>query len=220
LFRKPDTSSPNAFDTPWRVTNELRRLIALPYIRLSFVMHGISWGKGWRIFGMPIIQRYRGSRIELGNRLELRSWRSSNPLAPNHPVVLATRTAHALIRIGDGCGFTGTTIVAAESVTIGDRVLVGANCTIVDTDFHPLTRDEREQDILAGAHAPVTIEDDVFIGMNCLILKGVTIGANSVIGAGSVVTKDIAPNTIAAGNPARAIKELPSASNATATWIT
>lgn len=144
----------------------------------------------------------------LGDGLELRSWKASNPLAPSHPVVLATRRASARIQVGHGCGFTGATIVAATSVIIGDRVLVGANSTIVDTDFHPLTRAGREADILAGACAPVTIHDDAFIGMHCLILKGVTIGANSVIAAGSVVTRDVPPNVIAAGNPARVVKTL------------
>jgi len=182
--------------------------MAWPYIRLMFAMYGIAWGERWRIFGMPIVQRHRGSRIVLGNHLTLRSWRSSNPLAPNHPVVLATRTAGAKIAIGDHCGFTGTTLVAAESITIGNRVLVGANCTIVDTDFHPLTRAGREQDILAGAHAPIVIQDDVFIGMESLILKGVTIGMNSVVGAGSVVVADVPPNVIVAGNPARIVKGL------------
>jgi acetyltransferase-like isoleucine patch superfamily enzyme len=172
------------------------------------MLHGIAWGKGWRIFGMPMIQRHRGSQIELGDNLELRSWRSSNPLAPNHAVVLATRTAAATIRIGKGCGFTGTTIVAAESITIGDRVLVGANSTIVDTDFHPLDPVERQRDILNGQHAAITIEDDVFIGMNCLILKGVTIGRGSVVGAGSVVTRSVPPGVIVAGNPAQVVREL------------
>ena len=195
-------------DTPWRIRNELLRYAVQPIIRSAFWLGNISYGRGWRIFGLPIIQRHRGSRIELGDYLELRSWPGSNPLAPNHPVVLATRTPDAVIRIGHHCGFTGTTIVAAETITIGDRVLVGSNSTIVDTDFHPLTRAEREYDILAGAHTPVVIEDDVFIGLNCLILKGVRIGHDSVIAAGSVVTSDVPPGVIAAGNPARVVKEL------------
>lgn len=193
------------FDTPWRAVNECRRLIALPYIRLWFACHGIQWRRGWRIYGMPIIQRWRGSRIIIGENVALRSWSSTNPLAPNHPVVLATRTATALIGIGKDCGFTGTTLVAAERIVIGDRVAVGANVTIIDTDFHPLDPAERQLDFLAGKHAPVIIEDDVFIGMHSLILKGVTIGRGSVVGAGSVVTADVAPGTIVAGNPARVV---------------
>jgi acetyltransferase-like isoleucine patch superfamily enzyme len=89
-----------------------------------------------------------------------------------------------------------------------DRVQVGANSTIVDTDFHPLTPAGRARDFLAGAHAPIVIEDDVFIGMQSLILKGVTIGRGSVVGAGSVVTRDVPAGVVVAGNPATVVKEL------------
>ena len=195
-------------DMPWRVTNDVRRRIMLPLIRMGFAWHGVRWGRGWRIFGMPIIQRHRRSQIILGAGTELRSWRSSNPLTPWHPVVLATRRAEAIIRIGTGCGLTGATLVAAECIEIGDRVLVGANAVITDTDFHPLTAAERARDILAGAHRPVVIEDDVFIGMQSLILKGVRIGRGSVVGAGAVVSRDVPPGVIVAGNPARIVRTL------------
>ena len=198
----------SALDMPWRIAGEVCRIGAIPVIRLFFSLHGVAWGRGWRILGMPVIQRHRGSVIVLGHRVTLRSWRGSNPLAPNHPVVLATRSADAVIQIGDDCGFTGVTLVAAERIQIGHRVQVGANSTIVDTDFHPLTAEARARDFLAGAHAPIMIEDDVFIGLQSLILKGVTIGRGSVVGAGSVVTRDVPPGVVVAGNPARIIKHL------------
>lgn len=187
---------------------EVRRILAIPYIRLAFALHGVPWGRDGLIFGMPSIQKYRGSRIVLGRGVSLRSWRASNPLTPLHPVTLATRGRDAVIAIGDYAGLTGTTIVAAERVEIGKRVQVGANVTIVDTDFHPLTPGQRQADINAGEHRPVVIEDDVFIGMHCLILKGVRIGQGSVVGAGSVVSSDIPPGVIAAGNPARVLRAL------------
>ena len=193
---------------PWRIRNELLRRLASPAIRARFWLSGIQWGRGWRVFGMPIIQRHRGSRIILGEGLELRSWKRSNPLVPNHPVVLATRTAEAAIRVGNDCGFTGATLVAAKSIQIGDRVLLGSNVIIMDTDFHPLAPHERATNPSDGKSAPVTIEDDVFVGMNAVILKGVTIGRGSVIGANSVITEDVAANVIAAGNPGRVIRSL------------
>jgi acetyltransferase-like isoleucine patch superfamily enzyme len=196
-----------AIDTPWRASNELRRLLAVPYIRLMFNLKGVPWGQGWRILGMPIIQRHRGSTIEFGDRLVLRSWVTSNPLAPNHAVVLATRTNQAVIKVGNDCGLTGATLVAAERIEIGNRVLIGTNVTIVDTDFHPLSWQERQQDINRGKYRPVIIEDDVFIGMNSLILKGVRVGRGSVIGAGSVVTKDVPENVVVAGNPAQVVRD-------------
>jgi acetyltransferase-like isoleucine patch superfamily enzyme len=154
---------------------------------------------------MPRIQLHRGSTLELGDGLELRSWASSNPLTPNHPVVFATRTAEAVIRVGSDCGFTGATLVAASRIEIGNRVLVGANATIIDTDFHPLELTRRREDITAGATAPIYIEDDVFIGMNAIVLKGVRLGAGSAVGAGSVVTKDVASGAVVAGNPAKVV---------------
>ena len=197
----------HAFDMPWRVANELRRYAALPYIRLMFALHGIRWQRGWRIFGMPLIQRHRGSTIELGTGLELRSWRSSNPLMPNHPCVFSTRTAQAVIRVGPRCSFTGAMVVALESIQIGADVLVGTNAAIVDSDFHPLYVSQRLPGNV-GRVKPVVIRDQVFIGMNSLILKGVEIGQGSVIGAGSVVIGNIPPGVIAAGNPAQVVREL------------
>jgi len=107
--------------------------------------------------------------------------------------------------VGEDCGFTGTTLVAADRITIGDRVLVGGNASIVDCDFHPLTPEGRAETINAGAAAPIVIEDDVFVGMEALILKGVTIGQGAVVGAGAVVTQDVPPRTVVAGNPATVV---------------
>lgn len=203
-----DVLAQKIIDMPWRVQNEVRRRMVQPFLRLFFAMHGIGWGRRWRVLGKPMIQRHRKSKIELGDGAVLRSWAGSNPLVPMHPVVFSTRSREAVIRIGDDCGFTGTTLVAARRIEIGHRVQVGANTTIVDTDFHPLTPEGRKADMANGTSRPVIIHDDVFIGMNCLILKGVEIGEGSVIGAGSVVSKDVPPRTMVGGNPARIIKEL------------
>lgn len=193
---------------PWSAAFETRRILSWPWIRLQFALHGISWGKGWRIWGMPRIQRFRGSNILLGDGIQLRSWPSTNPLVPNHRIVLATRSSKALIRIGNSCGLTGTTIVAMERIEIGNRVLIGSNVTIVDTDFHPLDPVVRHFEILGGQHSPVVIEDDVFIGTGSLILKGVSIGSSAVIGAGSVVTNNVPQSVVAAGNPARVVRRI------------
>ena len=195
-------------DMPWLAKNEMRRWLAWPWIRMAFLWHGVPWGQGWRIFGSPIIQRHRGSTIALGDGLTLRSWKRSNPLAPTQPVVLATRSASSSVHIGDNCGLTGSVIVAEDHISVGDRVLIGANVTITDTDFHPLDPQERQEDINAGRSAPIAIGDDVFIGMNSLILKGVAIGNGSVVGAGSVITQDVPAHTIVAGNPASVIRVL------------
>lgn len=193
---------------PWRIRNEVWRRLAYPYVRCAFAYHGIDWGRNWRILGMPIIQRHRASEIKLGDDLTLRSWTRSNPLVPHHPVVLATRRPRAIIQVGDDCGFSGTTLVAAEHIEIGDRVQMGSNVSVVDTDFHPLRPEDRASDFNAGKTAPIVIEDDVFVGMNSLILKGVTVGVGSVIGAGSVLSRDVPAGAIVAGNPAEVVRQL------------
>ena len=146
--------------------------------------------------------------MRFGKEFKLRSSLRSNRLGPNHPVFLTTWNANSVLEIGDDFAMTGGVICAFERITIGDHVMVGANCTIVDTYFHPIDPDLRRREPMAPKTAPVIIEDDVFIGMNSTVLKGSHIGKGSVIGAGSVVTRDIPPGVIAAGNPARVIRPL------------
>ena len=86
-------------------------------------------------------------------------------------------------------------------------MLIGAGCLIADSDFHPIAyadRDIPEKTL----NAPIHIAAGAFIGARSIVLKGVTIGRGSVIGAGSVVTRDIPPGVIAAGNPARVIRQI------------
>nr|WP_279311489.1 acyltransferase [Salinibacter ruber] len=116
------------------------------------------------------------------------------PPAPTAPAVPSTCRSGAVPELGEDCGFTGTTLVAADRITIGDRVLVGGNASIVDFDFHPQTPEGRAENISAGAAAPIVIADDVFVGMDALVMKW-GIGERAVVGAGSVVTQDVPPRT-------------------------
>ena len=191
--------------TPWKLRNELARWIVLPLNRARFGLAGVKWGRGWRIYGRPVLERHRRSTIRFGDDLQLRCWLSANPLGANHRVIICTWESGAELTVGSGFGMTGGSIVAASRVTIGNNVNVGANTSIIDTDFHPLGPAARRLEPQGGRSAPVTIESDVFIGMNCLILKGVTVGGGSVVGAGSVVSKDVPQGSIVAGNPARVI---------------
>ena len=196
-----------ARDMPWKAGNEIRRWLILPLAWYS--LRGIEIGARWRCYGLPIIQRHRRSRIRIGRGLNLRSTPRSNPLAPNHPVAISTRRADASLTIGADFGMTGGALVCDERISIGDRVWVGANAIITDTDFHPLDPAIRQARPLDAKTAPVDIADDVFIGMNALILKGVCIGERAVVGAGSVVSRDVPAGAIVAGNPARVIGVVP-----------
>lgn len=112
------------------------------------------------------------------------------------------------ISIGSGCGISGSTIYSMDSINIGDNVLIGGNCKIIDNDFHPLPAsqriDQKEEDIRKRA---IEIGDGCFIGANSIILKGCRLGKNCVVGAGSVVSGTFPDNVIIAGNPAKIIKE-------------
>ncbi len=124
--------------------------------------------------------------------------------------------------VGDFSLLNGVAIMAEERIEIGQHVLVSWNVGIADSDFHPLDVAQRRQDTFALAPffkdrpprpkisaSPVKICDNVWIGMNAVILKGVTIGENSVVGAGAVVSKSVPANVVVAGNPAVIVKQLP-----------
>jgi acetyltransferase-like isoleucine patch superfamily enzyme len=87
-------------------------------------------------------------------------------------------------------------------------VATWGDTTIFDFGFRPLLPEGRAENINAGAAAPLVIGDDTFAGMDALVRKGVTIGEGAVVGAGSVVTQDVPPRTVAAGDPAQVAREL------------
>jgi acetyltransferase-like isoleucine patch superfamily enzyme len=196
-------------NTPWKVQNEIYSWLSYPWVRLLFAFYRVPWGKGWCFHGIPIIQKHRESIMVFGPNMQLRSRVRSNPLGANHPVILCTWEEGARLQIGSHFCMTGGAICAAEKIIVGDYVTIGANCTVIDTDFHPLNPERRIIEPHNGKSAPIIINDHVFIGMNCLILKGIEIGQGSVVGAGSVVSKNIPKQVIAAGNPALKIKDLP-----------
>ena len=112
------------------------------------------------------------------------------------------------IHIGSGCGISGSTIYAYDNIEIGNNVLIGGNCKIIDNDFHQLSAQDRtENNPDKIKRAPILIGDGCFIGANSIILKGTTLGKNVVVGAGSVVHGSFQDNVIIAGNPARIVKE-------------
>jgi acetyltransferase-like isoleucine patch superfamily enzyme len=119
------------------------------------------------------------------------------------------------IEIGDySLVNTDSYIISSSNIKIGNRVLISWNVSIFDSNSHPVNAEERhahflnpDADVLISS-APTVIEDDVWIGCNSIILKGVTIGKRSIVSAGSVVTKDVQPDSIVAGNPASLVKKI------------
>jgi acetyltransferase-like isoleucine patch superfamily enzyme len=138
---------------------------------------------GWQL---PEIDD-RGGRIVLGScafwpGVRLECWRG------------------AVITVGDGTYFNrGTEVVAAASVAIGRDCAIGRDVIIMDSDQHALPGE-------SFVPRPVVIEDRVWIGARSIVLKGVTVGHDTVIGAGSIVTRDVPPFSIAVGQPARVLR--------------
>lgn len=111
------------------------------------------------------------------------------------------------IIIGDNVVLAnGATIQAASKITLEDNVMIGINCMLVDTDGHDLDPEKRMTGVPKTGN--ITIKKNAVVYYNSVVFKGVTIGENSVIGACSVVTKDIPPNVFAAGSPAKVIRNL------------
>lgn len=108
------------------------------------------------------------------------------------------------IRVGDNFYVNHNSVfLDAAPITFGDNVFIGPNCGFY-TANHPLDVGQRNRGLETAK--PITVENNVWIGGNVCILSGVTIGDNTVVGAGSVVTKDIPANVVAAGNPCRVIR--------------
>jgi acetyltransferase-like isoleucine patch superfamily enzyme len=167
---------------------------------------GVQMGQSCSFYGLPLFRRLPGSRITIGKNCQFRSSRWSNFVGINRHCMVSTLSETAQINIGNDCGFSGTVVGCASSISLGNRVMCGANVTITDTDWHSV--DWRDRVNGHAKAAPVVIGDDVWLGMNVTVLKGVEIGSQTVVGAGSVVTRSLPAGVIAAGQPAVVVREL------------
>lgn len=161
----------------------------------------LNLGKKNIFVGFPKFKNKPGGKIVVGNNCTFLSNPKSNLIGINRPCIITTQESDAVIFIGNNCGFSGTVIGAFIKIELKDNVRCGANTLITDSDWH--SNDPRSE-----KPSPILIEENVWLGEGVKVLKGVTIGKNSVIGAGSIVTKNIPENVIAAGNPCRIIKNV------------
>lgn len=148
------------------------------------------------------------NRIIVGDNVTINSSSIINPTSgANHSHLRADYPG--MISIGNNVGLSHVNITSFSSVVIEDNVLIGSGVKIWDTDFHPLSYEKRiENNGNTGVSNPILIKEGAFIGACSIILKGVTIGKHSIVGAGSVVTKDIPDNQVWAGNPAHFIRNI------------
>jgi acetyltransferase-like isoleucine patch superfamily enzyme len=178
----------------------------------------IGWLKGWSV--RPIWRLHEllgGPRIRVGLRFSLQGRLiASGPgtVVLGDDVVVADKTTpfthsrEARIEIGSRSFVNGTRFGCSREITIGEDAIL-ADARLMDTDFHPLQARRCEDPTLPVGVSPIRIGRNVWIGAGSAVLKGVSIGDNSVIAFGSVVTKDVGADTIAAGNPARPVGSVP-----------
>ena len=196
-----------ALRRPWRI---------IPYLMTNHVhpwavarMRGVEVRGKLRVRGWPIVDVRHGGRITIGHNVLLNSVNRGYHTNMHSPVKLYADQEGALIEIGDHVKIKGACIHAFKHIKISDYAGIAANTHIMDGTGHDLDWDALDTRLHMTSHEarPVLIGEYVWVAINCIILPGVTIGKGAVVGAGSVVTRDIPPFCVAAGNPAKVIRD-------------
>lgn len=191
------------------ISLKIVRKISTWITRVQLKIYSVEFGKNFISVGLADFNIDKSSIFQIGDNLVLINSRKYSVLGKCNPCKISVGKDASLV-IGNRVGMSNVTIIAYKSISIGSNILLGGGVTIVDTDFHSLSHRDwhTDADIINMRTSPVIIHDNVFIGMDTIILKGVEIGMNSIIGAGSVVSKSIPPNEVWAGNPARFVKKV------------
>ena len=187
----------------------VKEFISSVWAKLTIPLKGnVSIGKGLRVRGIVYISNY--GTITLGNNVKINSADWANPIGVGIKTYFKV-SPNASLKIGDYTGISNVAITAEKSVVIGNNVFLGSGVKIYDTDFHPVEyyyRYGSRKDDKKTCRKEIIIEDGAFIGAGTYVLKGVRIGENAVIAAGSIVTKDVPAYEVWGGIPAHYIKRL------------
>lgn len=182
-----------------------------PLNKIIFRLNGIQYGKNLYVRGIIyFFQHSDKSKMVIGNNVHINSSPKANPIGSGDKMYVQMVGAGKLI-IGNNCGISNSAFTCANKIELDDNVLLGSGCKLYDTDFHSLDYSERIKGNYSGAPiktAPIHIEEGVFVGAGSIILKGVTIGAHSIIGAGSVVTRSVPSGEVWGGNPAKFLRKV------------
>jgi maltose O-acetyltransferase len=162
---------------------------------------GISIGNA-TVFHVPVRSGGRGTVI-IGDKNSFGFWGA--PRLGSGEILLQPRHCNARIVIGNENAFSNNvSLIAMTEISIGNRCLIGDQVSILDSDFHEISPSSRHSG--PGQSAAVKVGNNVWLGARAMILKGVSIGDNTVVGAMSLVTTSLPANCLAAGNPARMIR--------------
>lgn len=194
----------------------VRRNFYRQYNKMYFWVNNVQYGKGLQVYNKIYIKGE--GRVKIGEDFIFYSGDALNPICRNVRGAIYTSTKEARVIIGSRVGISSACLWAKELIVIGNDVNIGANCIIIDNDAHPhdyLKRHKmwgnkvgHDSYMNSIPSKPIVIDDDVWVGACCTILKGVHIGARSIIAAGSVITKEIPSDVLAGGNPCKIIRKL------------
>jgi acetyltransferase-like isoleucine patch superfamily enzyme len=186
----------------------IRKVFFAPMALLNCLILKLSNVKYTKLIINGLLFVSNSGTITIGRNVVINSSKYKNIIGGDHRTSLVVKN-NALLLIGDNVRISNSAIYAARSVVIGENTMIGGSSKIWDTDFHSLNSMERlKNPNLNYKSEGITIGKNVFIGGFTMILKGVNIGDEAIIGAGSVVSKDIPAGEIWAGNPARFIRKL------------
>ncbi|MBO5508378.1 MAG: acyltransferase [Bacteroides sp.] len=166
---------------------------------------------------MVYLTKHPKACMKIGCNVTVTSDEAFNPLCRNIRASFCLERPTSLIEIGDDTGMSSPCIWVKERISIGNRVKIGGDCILMDSDAHNLDYQVRgsmerigriSKDVFTARTALIIIGDDVLIGTRSIILKGVSIGTRSIIAVGSIVTKSIPADCVAGGNPCRVIRML------------
>jgi len=162
--------------------------------------------RDFKIFGLLTVSNK--GQFTIGRNVRINTNRFANVIGGDTRTSFVIKKGGSIV-LGNNISISNSAFYCCSSIVIEDFVMIGGSCKIWDADFHPIDPEVRKKTPnLHYVAKPIHIKESAFIGGSSIILKGVTIGRNAVVGAGSVVVKDIPDNEIWAGNPARFIKKL------------
>ena len=208
----------NPFNKLFHLHRWMVKIVMLRYNRIKMILQGVSIGKNAKVYNSVYLDIHPKSQVTIGHDFTITSGGNYNPLCRNIKGCIVAERSNTKITIGNHVGMSAPCLWAKKEINVGNYVNIGGDCIIIDSDAHNLDWKIRDSGIMFSTKetldvhtakcAPINIQDHVLIGARCIILKGVTIGENSVIAAGSIVTKDVPANVIAGGNPCKVIKNI------------
>jgi acetyltransferase-like isoleucine patch superfamily enzyme len=181
---------------------KIKHNIVLIKTKIIFKYKKIDSGKGNLLFGKFILYNY--GTVKIGNDCKILS-RTKEYQNYIYPVSLSVMTKDTVIEIGSGVELVGCFFRIRYGLKIGNKTVIAPGVRIIDHD-HDTSPKNRHDNVFPGKN--IIIGSNVWIGYNATILKGVEIGDGAIIAAGSVITKNVASNTIVGGIPAKEIKKI------------